>query len=479
MATEIAQTRSHRRWHPAPYDEMRRAFRWEVPRRYNIAADVLDKHEPSRPAMYWEDSEGNERTLTFGDMQALTNRTANALRAYGVGEGDRVAVMLPPLPEAAAAFLATYKLGGVLLSLSILYGDDSIVHRLRDCSAKVIVTDAANRERIDRVRDGLPGAGARSRRRRGVRPRRRAGLRPLRDARHSGRPGGSDLLHVRHDRAREGNRARAPVPDRAQRIRARARRARRRGLPLDRRMGLDRGHRPGHPRAVALRCADRGLRPQGRLRPRADALRAREVQGQEPVRDADRAAGDGRARRDLGSLSRHLAQACLRRRGAAQPGGDQLVHTPVRDPGDGLLRPLGELSAVRQLPDDGDPPGLDGQADTRLASRLARRRRAAGTTRRDRGDLPFARAPTLTTRSATGIAPRTRGATSAATGSTRATSPARTTTATSGTRGATTTSSSPPDTGSAPSRSSRRSSLIQRSSRRPRSPPPTICAATS
>jgi acetyl-CoA synthetase len=156
MTTEIAQTRSHRRWHPAPYDEMRTTFRWQVPRHYNIAADVLDKHEPSRPAMYWEDWGGNERTLTFGDMQALTNRMANALRAYGVGEGDRVAVMLPPLPEAAAAFLATYKLGGVLLSLSVLYGDDSIVHRLRDCSAKVIVTDAANRERLDRVRDGLP-----------------------------------------------------------------------------------------------------------------------------------------------------------------------------------------------------------------------------------------------------------------------------------------------------------------------------------
>src|SRR5438093_8121701 len=134
---------------------MRREFRWQVPRHYNIAADVLDKHEPSRPAMYWEDWEGNERTLTFGDMQALTNRTANALRAHGVGEGDRVAVMLPPLPEAAATFLAAYKLGSILLSLSILYGDDSIAHRLRDCAAKVIVTDAANRERIDRIRHEL------------------------------------------------------------------------------------------------------------------------------------------------------------------------------------------------------------------------------------------------------------------------------------------------------------------------------------
>jgi acetyl-CoA synthetase len=156
MATDTELGHSYRRWHPAHYDDMRRDFRWEVPERYNIAADVLDKHDPSRPAMYWEDWQGNERSVTFGDMQALTNRTANALRAHEIGEGDRVAVMLPPLPEAAATFLATYKLGAILLSLSILYGDDSIVHRLRDCSAKVIVTDAENRERIDRVRDELP-----------------------------------------------------------------------------------------------------------------------------------------------------------------------------------------------------------------------------------------------------------------------------------------------------------------------------------
>jgi acetyl-CoA synthetase len=135
---------------------MRRTFRWEVPERYNIAADVLDKHDAARPAMHWEDSEGRERHLTFGEMQALANRTANALRSAGVGEGDRVAVMLPPLPETAATFLATYKLGAILLSLSILYGDEGIAHRLRDSGAKVCVTDATNEPRIERVRDELP-----------------------------------------------------------------------------------------------------------------------------------------------------------------------------------------------------------------------------------------------------------------------------------------------------------------------------------
>jgi acetyl-CoA synthetase len=149
-------TGAYRQWFPAPYEEMRRSFRWHVPGRYNIAADVLDKHDSSRLAMLWEDWEGHERRLTFGDMQALTGRTANALRAYGVGEGDRIAVMLPPLPESAATFLAAYKLGAILLSLSVLYGDDAIVHRLGDCSAKVIVTNAENRDRIERVRGELP-----------------------------------------------------------------------------------------------------------------------------------------------------------------------------------------------------------------------------------------------------------------------------------------------------------------------------------
>lgn len=147
---------SYRRFFPARYDEMCADFRWEVPERYNICADVLDKHDPGRLAMLWEDWQGTRRRLTFGDMQALTARTANALRSVGIGEGDRIAVMLPPLPESAAAFLASYKLGAILLSLSILYGDDAIVHRLRDCGAKAIVTNAESRHRIDRVRDELP-----------------------------------------------------------------------------------------------------------------------------------------------------------------------------------------------------------------------------------------------------------------------------------------------------------------------------------
>src|SRR4051794_2603933 len=130
------------------YDEMRGQHQWHVPARYNIATDVCDKHERDRLAMIWEDWRGNERKVTFGELQDLSNKFANVLAKRGVERGDRVATLLPSLPETAAVFLGTYKHATILLSMSVLYGDDGIHHRLEDSGAKVVVTDSANRHRI-------------------------------------------------------------------------------------------------------------------------------------------------------------------------------------------------------------------------------------------------------------------------------------------------------------------------------------------
>jgi acetyl-CoA synthetase len=130
------------------YEEMRAQHSWQVPERYNIAHDVCDKHERDRLAMIWEDWRGNERRVSFGELQDLSNKFANVLEANGVERGDRVATLLPSLPETAAVFLGTYKRGAILLSMSVLYGDDGIAHRLRDSGAKALVTDTQNRHRI-------------------------------------------------------------------------------------------------------------------------------------------------------------------------------------------------------------------------------------------------------------------------------------------------------------------------------------------
>ena len=131
------------------YEEICAAHEWRVPERYNIAADCCDKHPREKLAMIHERFDGVQRELTWGELQDLSNRAANLLAGLGVGKGDRVAVVLPPTPETAAIFFGTWKLGAILLSMSVLYGDDGIRHRVSDSQATVLVTNAANAGRVD------------------------------------------------------------------------------------------------------------------------------------------------------------------------------------------------------------------------------------------------------------------------------------------------------------------------------------------
>jgi acetyl-CoA synthetase len=131
------------------YDEAVARHRWDVPERYNIAADVCDKHPPDKLAMIHEHFGGAVREVRWGEIQEASNRFARVLREHGVEKGDRVAMLLPPTPETAAAFFATWKCGAILLSMSVLYGDEGIRHRVSDSQAKVLVTDVANVGRID------------------------------------------------------------------------------------------------------------------------------------------------------------------------------------------------------------------------------------------------------------------------------------------------------------------------------------------
>ena len=128
----------------ASYEEACAKHRWEVPAQYNIAADVCDRHPRDKLAMVHEHHDGTVRKVAWGEIQDNANRFANVLTAAGVEKGDRVAMLLPPTPETAAAFFGTWKVGAILLSMSVLYGNDGIRHRVTDSQAKVLVTDEAN-----------------------------------------------------------------------------------------------------------------------------------------------------------------------------------------------------------------------------------------------------------------------------------------------------------------------------------------------
>ena len=132
------------------YEEACERHRWEVPPRYNIASDVCDRHAREKLAMVHEDPDGRAQEVMWGQLQDDSARFANVLSALGVEPGDRVAMLLPPTPLTAAAFFGAWKTGAILLSMSVLYGDEGIRHRLTDSQAKVLVTNEANADRIER-----------------------------------------------------------------------------------------------------------------------------------------------------------------------------------------------------------------------------------------------------------------------------------------------------------------------------------------
>ncbi|MEO3923873.1 acetate--CoA ligase [Micromonosporaceae bacterium B7E4] len=118
--------------------------KWFVGGRLNVAYNCLDRHVAAghgdRVAIHWEGEPGDTRTITYADLLAMTSQAANALTDLGVTAGDRVAIYLPMIPEAAVAMLACARIGA---THSVVFGGfsaDALTNRIQDASAKVVIT---------------------------------------------------------------------------------------------------------------------------------------------------------------------------------------------------------------------------------------------------------------------------------------------------------------------------------------------------
>jgi len=131
------------------YEAAREEFAWDVPDDYNLAEDFLQKHEDTdAPALHQRYPDGREETDSFADLDARSDRVANALADRGVERGDTVAIVLPQVPANPVTHLACWKLGAVSLPLSVLFGPDALESRLDDSGAVAVVADADCREAV-------------------------------------------------------------------------------------------------------------------------------------------------------------------------------------------------------------------------------------------------------------------------------------------------------------------------------------------
>ena len=122
----------------APYAQ------WFVGGKLNASVNALDRHVDQglgdRVAFHFEGEPGDSRTITYSQLLTEVKKAANALTELGIKPGDRVAIYMPMIPEAAIAMLACARIGA---PHSVVFGGfsaDALLSRIQDADAKLVIT---------------------------------------------------------------------------------------------------------------------------------------------------------------------------------------------------------------------------------------------------------------------------------------------------------------------------------------------------
>ncbi|MCF1504619.1 acyl-CoA synthetase [Afifella sp. H1R] len=118
----------------------------------NACVECCDRHVAGGgTALHYISADGRQETYSFAQMQKLSARFANLLAEEGVKPGDVVAGMLPRTPALLAIILGTWRAGAVYQPLFTAFGPKAIEHRLRMSDARLVVTDTANRGKLEGI----------------------------------------------------------------------------------------------------------------------------------------------------------------------------------------------------------------------------------------------------------------------------------------------------------------------------------------
>jgi acetyl-CoA synthetase len=118
--------------------------RWFVGGRLNASHICVDRHvktwRRSKVAIYWEGEPGDIRVLSYSTLYREVNRYASVLKNCGVGDGDKVVLYLPMIPELPIFMLACARIGAVHTVIFSGFSAQALADRVNDIQAKLLVT---------------------------------------------------------------------------------------------------------------------------------------------------------------------------------------------------------------------------------------------------------------------------------------------------------------------------------------------------
>lgn len=118
--------------------------KWFIGGKLNASYNALDRHvlegRGDRIAFLFEGEPGDSKQITYSQLLVEVKKCANALTSLGIKSGDRVAIYMPMIPEAAIAMLACARVGA---AHSVVFGGfsaDSLLARIQDADASLVIT---------------------------------------------------------------------------------------------------------------------------------------------------------------------------------------------------------------------------------------------------------------------------------------------------------------------------------------------------
>jgi acetyl-CoA synthetase len=118
--------------------------KWFLGGTINVSFNCIDRHigtaRRNKAALIWEGEPGDRRTMTYWDLYVEVQKCANVMKKLGVKRGDRVAIYLPMIPEAAVAMLACTRIGAIHSVVFGGFSPESLRDRINDQEARLLIT---------------------------------------------------------------------------------------------------------------------------------------------------------------------------------------------------------------------------------------------------------------------------------------------------------------------------------------------------